>query len=275
MPYMADGSGLNQFLHAGRLQLTFSGKTLVRSVYQAGLIRASEASTLEAYLADRVPYYYREPSEIAADFGEGYFISAIKDTLRRLPTADNFKESHFGEILAAVYAEEVLGLRRLYSKLALSTSENQNAFKMDVLMYAPGTDPVEFVFAEVKSSMKTATDGMPAGHDNVCFAKLFESFNAYKDADLDFDIALIKERMAELSDEDAALISEALKPHRNRLIRYAGFCVIDTTTYAEDEAALLGTRKNDKTFDVDLLCVADLPEVVQQVYGQLERLRTS
>jgi hypothetical protein len=264
-------SGLNQFLHLGRVQLTFSGKTLVRAVHQAELVRASKSSTLEAYMADRLPYYYKDPSAIAESFGEGYFITAVKDALRRLPTAESFRESHFGEILSAIYAQEVLGLRLLYSKLTLLTAENANAFKMDVVMYRPNTDPVEFVLAEVKSSMKTAAEGLPAGHDKVCFSNLFDSFNKYKEADLKFDLALIKEKMANLPGEDRERIAKALLPHQERLVQYAGFCVIDASTQDEAESALLGTRKNAKEFDVDVLCVAELPAVVTATYGELEK----
>ncbi len=92
-------------------------------------------------------------------FQEGYFLSAVKEALRKLPTAETFQKSHFGEILVGVYGEEILGLCRVYSKLAFLTAENANAYKMDILFYRPGTDPVQFVFAEVKSSLKSAATG--------------------------------------------------------------------------------------------------------------------
>lgn len=264
-------SGFAQFVHGGRLVLQFVDKAPVRAVYRSDIVRTTDSATLEAYMADRVPYFYKPASEIAAAFEEGFFLSAIKDVLRKLPTAATFRESHFGEIVAGVYGEEVLGLRRLYSKLTLLTAENANAFKMDVLFYQPGTDPVEFVFAEVKSSTKTAADGLPACHDKTCFPSLFASLNKYKAADLDFDLDLIKERMADLPDEDRETIKRSLLPHRARHLRYAGFCVIDSSTHDNGEASLLATRKNEKKFDVDLLCIAELPEVMTATYEALER----
>jgi hypothetical protein len=262
-------TGLKQFIEQGRLRMTFDGRTLVRAVHQSEIDRVGSDASLDTYIAERLPYFYREPKQVARLFGEGYFLSAIKRALERLPTAETFQSSHFAEILAAVYAEEMLGLRRLYSKLALTTAENTNAYKMDVLLYDPLSDPVEFVFAEVKSSMKTSAAGLPAGHDKSCFADLFTSFNAYKDTDLEFDLGAIKDRMTEVPAADAARITEALLPYHARRVRYAGFCVIDSSTHSEDEAAVLATRRNKKTFDVDLLCVTELPAVASSAYELL------
>jgi hypothetical protein len=265
-------AGLSQFVHGGRVRMQFDGKEIVRAVHRAQVVRRSEASTLEGYMADRLPYFYKEPGDIASAFGEGYFLTAFKEVLQNLPDAPTFRESHFGEIIAAEYAEAILGLKRIYSKLALLTSENTNALKMDILLYRPGTDPVQFVLAEVKSSMKTAKDGLPACHDKSCFPSLFASFNSYSQKDLDFDLGRIKERFGELPDEDRRAISDALQPHRTRQIEYAGFCVIDNSTHDENESALLGARKNKKVFDVDLLCIAELPDVVVATYEKLGKV---
>jgi HamA len=189
--------------------------------------------------------------------------------LRRLPTAETFQESHFGEILVGVYGEEILGLRRIYSKLAFLTAENANAYKMDVLFYRPGTDPVQFVLAEVKSSMKSAAEGLPAGHDKSCFASLFASLNKYGTDDLEFDLAAIKERMSELPADEREAVANALPPHRRRFVQYAGFCVIDRSTHHDGEISRLATQRNQKAFDVDLLCVAELPDVVEATFTAL------
>lgn len=256
--------------------MTFEGLKPVRAVHHAEILRRLEGDpdlVLDELLADKVPYFYRPPSSVARNFGEGYFISAIRETLRRLPTAENFQESHFGEILAAIYAEDVLGLRKLYSKLTLLTAENANAYKMDVLLYRPNTDPVVFVFSEVKSSTKTADDGLPAGHDKSCFASLFRSLNGYRRGDLQFDLDLIKEHLAELPEEDTERIRRALLPHQPRHIEYGAYCVIDNSTQDPNEAKLLATRANKKSFEVDLLCVTELPDVVESVFRTLDRLR--
>jgi hypothetical protein len=157
-----------------------------------------------------------------------------------------------------------------YSKLRLLTSENANANKMDLLFYRPGKDPAEFVFAEVKSSMKTAADGLPPGHDKSCFGNLFVSLNKYAERDLEFDLALIRERMDEIEASDSEAIRRALLPHTSRIVHYAAFCVIDSGTRDDGEAAVLGRRKSEKDFEVDILCVAELPEVVESTFGKLD-----
>jgi hypothetical protein len=239
----------------------------VRAVYDSEIIRHADVSDLERFMADRVPYFYKDPHDIAEAFKQGYFLTAIHQVLLRLPTADDFRKSHFGEILAAVYAEEVLGLRLLYSKLSLLTSENANAYKMDLLFYRPGRLPAEFVFAEVKSSMKC---DLPAEHHKSCFPDLFRSLNAYRSADLEFDLAVIVERLVRINEPDRSAIQDALLPHRRRLLSFAGFCVIDSSTRDVDEAVVLATRRSDREFDVDLLCVAELPDVVDETFRLLQ-----
>ena len=265
----ASSGGLAQFLHGGRMRLHFAGSDPVRAVYHSRILRTSEFSTLEAYMADRTPYFYKDPAEIAKTFQEGYFLSALKEVLLRLPSAKTFQESHFGEILVGVYGEEVLGLRRIYSKLAFLTAENANAYKMDILFYRPGTEPVQFVFAEVKSSTKSAADGLPAGHDTAAFASLFASLNKYGVGDMEFDLAAINERMSDLPAGDAEAIAKALLPHRERFVTYAGFCVIDRSTHNDGEIARLATQRNQKAFEVDVLCVVELPEVVAATFTAL------
>jgi hypothetical protein len=269
---MSPPHGFPQFIHGGRTRMQFNGKSLVRAVHRSAVVRKSEVSTLEAYMADRLPYFYTDPKDITDLFGEGHFLAAIQTVLAKLPSAKTFQDSHFAEILAAIYAEEVLGLGRIYSKLALLTAENANAYKMDVLLYQPGTDPIEFVLAEVKSSTKTAADGLPARHDVSCFSSLFQSLNSYDARDLDFDLARVRERLGELPPADQETIKRSLLPHRSRSIRYAGFCVIDSSTHDAGESELLATRKNSKTFDVDLLCVAELPDVMRSTYDRLSRV---
>lgn len=269
-----NNGALEQFAQGGRLKLAFDGKTAVRAVYRTEILRRTEAAVLESYVADRTPYFYNEPAQIAKKLEEGFFLSAINEILVRIPKADSFRESHFGEILAGIYGEELLGLRRLYSKLALLTAENANAYKMDVLFYRPGSDPAEFVFTEVKSSMKTADDGLPAGHDRVCFAKLFASLNRYGDDDVRFDLAAIRDRLDQIPEPDRDRIRTALLPHRPKNIRYAGMCVIDGGTHDEAESSVLGTRKNRRVFDVDVICVTELPAVVDATYQLLDSVRT-
>jgi Cap4 SAVED domain len=271
---MGSGGGFPQFVETARVQLTWEGLTCVRAVLQSEIVRVSPLSNqLDGYMAGVVPYYYRDPADIARSIPESLFTTAIRDTLSRLPKAESFRESHFGEIMAGVFAEEMLGLRLLYSKLSLLSTENANANKMDLVLYDPRDEPIEFVLAEVKSSPKHSTDGLPAGHDKSCFASLFRSLRDYHEDDQSFDLAVAKDRLSRVPEEDRARVRAALDPYSGSKVRYAGFCVIDTSTRDRDEASVLATRESSKEFDVDLLCVAELPHVIETVYRHLERLK--
>ena len=126
---------LSQFIVSSRVELEFADKEVVRKVWKSEVQRSVGTTALENYMADRVPLYYRAPQSVAADLQDGYFLRAVADTLARLPTADSFRDSHFGELLAAEFAVAAMGLRLLYSKLRLLTAENSNAYKIATLCF--------------------------------------------------------------------------------------------------------------------------------------------
>jgi hypothetical protein len=163
-------------------------------------------------------------------------------------------------------------LRLLYSKLSLLTAENANAYKMDLVLYDPASDPVEFVFGEVKSSPKSGP--VPASHDKGCFASLFASFNAYGEDDREFDLAVIEDRLSNLPAGDASRVRDALQPDAYPKVRYVAICLIDIATHDDNEAQVLGTRKNAKTFEADLLCVAELGTVAEETYASLKAMES-
>lgn len=266
--------GLLNFVKVTRASFTCL-KESIRIVYLSEIIQAHESVSLATYIADKAPLFYRTLPTIISSLGEGYFVSTMKETLARLPTNDSFRESHFAEIASCIFAEEVMGLKRLYSKLSLLTAENANAFKMDLVLYKPGSSPVEFVLAEVKSSPKTSDDGLPAGHDKACFAALFDSFNKYGEGDLSFDLSAAKDHVEALNPAERDLVRQALMPYGDRVISYAGLVIIDHSTKSDDEITLLATRKNAKRFDVDVICVEGFPKVADSAYRQLEVIRNA
>jgi hypothetical protein len=119
-----------------------------------------------------------------------------------MPKSEGFRESHFGEILATIFAEEVMGLRQIYSKLSLLSSENSNAYKMDLILYDPTCDPVDIVLGEVKSSPKISSDGKPVGHSKSCFPSLFTSINEYSQDDSKYDLTAARDNINNLPEED-------------------------------------------------------------------------
>jgi hypothetical protein len=269
---MQNSAGLNQFVRTSRSTFTGTSKS-VRIVYVSDLVASQNGTNLASYVADKAPLFYRDHAKISDTLGSGFFISAIKETLIRLPTSKSFQESHFGEIVTAIFAEEVIGLKKLYSKLSLLTSENSNAYKMDLVLYKIDNNSVEFVFGEVKSSPKVASNGCPVGHDKSCYADIFNSLNGYSDEDLQFDLSAVRDQLDKLPEGDRVLIRKALMPYANPKITYAGFAIIDSSTRHDDEMRVLCTRKNKKAFDIDVICVERYPDVASGVFKTLEELK--
>ena len=269
---MSVNSGLHSFVDVRRTNRPRQA-TDSRAVYLANLERKLNAPSLHVYVADRGPLFYRDYRKVADTLEAGLFLSALKETLSRLPTSSSFRESHFGEIVAGIFAEEVLGLRRLYSKLSLLTAENANAYKMDLVMYDPQTEPVEFTFCEVKSSCKHANDGLPPRHDTSCYADIFNSLNKYGDSDLDFDLTAARDHVDRIAEPERAKVRAALLPYGARIVKYLAFAIIDTTTLDQSEVAILGSRKNKKTFDVEVVSLADMKATAENVYELLNRIR--
>ena len=227
-------------------------------------------STLAKYVADRAPLFYRAPSDILSTIKDGYLLTAMREALIRLPTSDHFQDSHFAEILSADFAENILGWRLLYSKLTLLTTQNANSNKMDLIFYVPESDPPTFVMGEVKSSVKSES---PANHHRSCYPALFSSLGNYSTDDLEFDLTAAKGRVSSLPSNERRIVKTALLPYQDRRILYAGFVVIDTSTRADSETSMLASRKSEKDFDIDLVCVEQMGSVAETAYSILEALR--
>ena len=261
-------SGILHFIQARR-ELLDGEEVGIRLVYRSEFVRTNGDHKLEDYISEKAPLFYRPLNAIIDDLKAGFFMTAMKSTLAKLPTSKSFQESHFGEIVAGVFAEEVIGLRRLYSKLTLLTSENANAYKMDLVMYDPTSSPIRFVFGEVKCSPKSAHDGMPAKHDGSCFADIFKSMNNYTETDLRFDLTAARDNIHNIPKEDQEKVRAALMPYSGAVFGFAGFVVIDTSTYSLGEAQVLRTRKNTKEFEIDLVCLESFSIVAEKVYDSL------
>lgn len=262
-------TGFSSFLKVTRAKMSCTGNAC-RIVYESAVAENSGGILLSQYVADRAPLFYRDPANIFAELKDGYFLSAVRSTLAKMPTVNTFQESHFGEITAGIFAQEALGLVLLYSKLALLSAENANAFKMDLVLCDPSKDPIEFVFGEVKTSTK---DQVPANHDKSVFADLFNSIREYEETDKEFDLTAARDRLTPLSEPLQTRIRTALKPYSDSPVRYAGFVVIDRGTHDPEESNVLHTRKSKKAFDVDLICVESLAKSGEAAYKILEEVR--
>lgn len=266
---------LEQFVRVNRARFTCS-RSMVRTVYCSDIVCNGLINTnlkLEKLLFDRTPLFYRRPEQILDRLKDGYFATAFSETLHMLPNSTHFRQSHMGEILAMLFAEEVMGLRQIYSKLSSLSTQNSNAFKMDLVMYDPATRPVDIVFGEVKCSDKFSQDGNPVGHDKSCFSSLFESVNSYGESDQAYDLTAARDNLHTLPVDERERVRESLKPYSNANIRTVGIVVIDNTTYHDEEVSILATRKNKKTFDVDVVAVERFGNLADTVFSKLEELR--
>ncbi len=269
-------SPLTHLVKLNRAKFTCDGDVL-RTVYCSELMRSSSESpiSLDNFICEKAPFFYRNPDKIINDINLGYFGSSIADTLRRMPKSESFRESHFGEILATIFAEEVMGLRRIYSKLSLLTSENSNAYKMDLVLYDPTRDPIDIVFGEVKSSPKISLNGEPVGHAASCFPSLFASVNKYSEDDSKYDLTTARDNINNLPVEDKERVRKALEPYSGAKIRVAGITVIDSTTTHDSELRVLASRRNSTPFDVDVIGVETFKDMADSVYIKLENLRNA
>lgn len=264
-------AGVAHFIRAKR-ELVDGDKEAIRFVYRSELVREKEDKELGKFFAEKIPYFYRSVEDIVADVRAGYFTTAISNSVLKLPTAESFKTSHFGEIAAGVFAEDVLGLRRLYSKLALLTSENANAYKMDLLLYDSSKKPFELLLGEVKCSPKFFDDGLPAKHDESCYADMFRSLKDYDSGDLQFDLTAAKANLKHLPESDQEIVRTALLPYSDTVFKYIGFAVIDASTFDLNEAQILRTRKSEKLFNVDIICLESYPLVSMEAYRKLKAI---
>ena len=233
-------------------------------------MRASDTNELEEYIADRAPLFYRSPDMVLATLEEGYFLTAIREVIQRIPTSTHFQNSHFGEILSAIFAQELLGWELIYSKLRLTTSENTNPHKMDLLFYDPSHATPTFILGEVKSSMKSE---VPARHNTSCYPSLFNSMRGYSEEDLEYDLTAARDNINSLQSADREKVRQALLPYSHRQILYAGFAVIDYKTQDDSETVILASRSSSKEFDVDLVCVDRIAEVSTRTYEILDEMR--
>ena len=200
----------------------------------------------------------------------GYFRTAFREALLQLPTSTHFRNSHFAEILSALFAEAAIGWTLLYSKLTLLTTENSNPYKMDLMFYDPNQSVPTFILAEVKSSPKSK---VPAHHDKSCYPSLFDSLRDYSNDDAVYDLTAARDNIDSLPAHQREIVRTALLPYKPRELHYAGFSVIDTATRNDAETSMLATRTSPKTFDIDLVCVDEFSAVATSTYTILDKMR--
>jgi hypothetical protein len=96
--------------------------------------------------------------------------------------------------------------------------------------------------------------------------------NKYSKDDCKFDLTAASDNLGNIPIEDRDRVRRALLPYSGSIVAYAGFVIIDSSTYNNDEVQLLRTRENEKEFEIDLICLESYSVIGGNVY---ERLRAT
>lgn len=263
------------------VQIAVSGPTItmVREGWRT-ILRSDEPPapqmSLSRLLAGQIPYYYREPRRIGDDFSARHdALSSIVDLAIKAPTTPKFQYSHCGEILASLFVEEVLGWRRLYSKLTLTTAENTNVHKMDGFFVDTTTAPYTYIAVEAKTSIQPTPSTPFRGHRHGILKYMVESLENYGDIDQRFDFTVIRDRLEEdiFSVEERRVIKKDLVPPGPTLLNRLGVATINSSTVrAADDDFILSTTCTTP-FQYRALVVTDLSALAEKAYARVARLR--
>src|SRR3989442_10617363 len=140
------------------LSVSANGTAVLRKGWRTLLADSVGKEYLAHLIAGQIPYYYRKPENIAADFSRRHnALDMIMELANKAPKTAKFRQSHCGEIFCSLYVEQVLGFRRLYSKLALTTSEDTNVHKMDAFFVDVTKTPFTYLEVEAKTSILPTT----------------------------------------------------------------------------------------------------------------------
>jgi hypothetical protein len=247
--------------------------TAKRTGFRARFAEAADRKLLAKVVAGQIPYFYRQPAKIAADFvARRDALEMIYDLTTKVPTSPKFQNSHFGEILSALYLEDVLQLRRLYCKLTLLTAENTNAHKMDGLFVNTATSPFSYFWVEAKTSILPTSKTRFTGHRHGILRQLIESLDGYGEQDKRFDFVAIRDNLdSAFNTSEAAQITDDLVPP-GPAISYLGMAAInDSTTCTEDDDWILSASCK-RTFAFRGLTVTDLACCARTAYSEILKL---
>lgn len=271
---------LGRFVSEARARITVSAAPpdAVRLGHRMKLSVGADPNTLAWYVAGQIPYFYRAPASIADDFASRHHaLEMVRDIATKAPTKIKFQRSHCGEILAALFVEEVLGFRRLYSKLTMTTAENTNVHKMDGFFVDTSSDDYVYYWVEAKCSILPTAKTKFSGHRHGILKQLVESLSTYSGGDLRFDLTTIRDRLdsGAFDAGQAARIKSDLIPPGPLSLRYLGIATVNESTLcSEDDDFILATPCST-AFDFEGLAVGDLDGLAATAFGHVNKLRNS
>lgn len=257
------------------LAATKSGVAAIRDGYRTVLADDYKGYSLGKYLTGQLTHYYRTLDGIASDFKSGNSeLEALLAMIAPIPTVASFQNSHCGEIAAAQFVEEVLGYRRLYSKLTLLTSENTNAHKMDGLFVKTSCAPYEYLFVEAKSSILPTESTKAKTHRSGILTQMVNSLHKYHGEDPRFEFSRIRDNLeSSFSGNEAEIISADLTPPGPDNLKFIGVSVTNACTVNVEDDDFILSRHCDIDFNYYALVVTDLAGLAKDAYGRWFKIK--
>jgi hypothetical protein len=261
------------------LKVSSAALTAIREGQRSHLHECINGLSLAHHLAGQLPYFYRDPQKLAKEFAEEMAkrrnaLDLLYDLTVKMPTTAKFQQSHCGEILSALFLEEVLDLRRLMCKLTLTTAENTNVHKMDGFFVDTSTDPMTFYAVEAKSSILPTKDTKARGHRYGILGQLISSLEKYGAVDERFDFTTVRDNLETSfsATEQEAIKSELFPPGPKNLVRL-GMAVINecTVDIKDDDYVLTQDCAVDFTFRA--ITVANLAGLSEAAYNNVFKLQ--
>lgn len=257
------------------LAATATGVTAIRDGYRAVLNDNYKNYSLGKYLTGQITKHYRTLDGIASDFSSGdSHLEALLGMIAPIPTVASFQNSHCGEIAAAQFVEEMLGYRRLYSKLTMTTSENTNAHKMDGLFVKTSCVPYEYLFVEAKSSILPTESTKTKTHRSGILTQMLKSLHEYDDEDPRFEFARIRDNLeSSFKDDEAKIIKSDLTPPGPDNLKFIGVSVTNACTVNTEDDDFILSRKCNIDFNYYALVVTDLAGLAKDAYGRWFKIK--
>jgi len=241
----------------------------VREGWRTFLVDEYKQKNLSHLIGGQLPYYYRSPEKIGNEFKARHnALEMLIDLAVKMPTSEKFQRSHCGEILCSIYLEDILGLKRLYSKLTLTTAENTNVHKMDAFFVDTTDKKFEYYAVEAKCSVLPTATSQFSGHRHGILKQMIASLDGYSDIDERFDFAAIRDNLEDgvYSDKEKAQIRKDLIPPGPERLTTLGIAAINLCTVSERDDDYILTEVCSRNFSFYSLAVANLDKLAKESF---------
>lgn len=245
-----------------------AGTQRVRDGKRSTLAPTAAGMSLGYYISGLLPFHYRTPENIGLDFAAGHHaIEMVYSLFASLPTTTKFQTSHCGEILASDFVEKVLGYKRLYSKLTLTTAEDTNVHKMDGFFVDLSKEPFHYLLVEAKASVLPTQASSFSGHRHGLLPRMIASIGEYTLGDKRFDLTKIRDNLEEFDPNVAAQIRKDLVPPGPINSTFLGIAVINATTVNQPDDDFILVTPGKRPFGFAGIVVDDLTSVASEAYA--------